>query len=111
MPKKLNTIAATVNAFDSGFGANKTEHRKERPSQLWLVHGARVEQNGNVVPFGTARRSYYSACKVVTCEYNAYAKQAGNADLISMKEVMQKKGATTPDGWPVKATWVIEKAE
>lgn len=80
----------------------------------FIVQGAEYnEPNGTLIPFAVTRPNYYAACKWVVNDFNTMAKNADRPERITLKEVMEKHGATSPDSWGtnswVKYTIVKEK--
>lgn len=80
----------------------------------FIVQGAEYnEPNGTLIPFAVTRPNYYAACKWVVNDFNNMAKKADRPERLTLKEVMEKHGATSPDSWGtnswVKYTIVKEK--
>ena len=80
----------------------------------FIVQGAEYnEPNGTLIPFAVTRPNYYAACKWVVNDFNTMAKNADRPERLTLKEVMEKHGATSPDSWGtnswVKYTIVKEK--
>lgn len=80
----------------------------------FIVQGAEYnEPNGTLIPFAVTRPNYYAACKWVVNDFNTMAKKADRPERLTLKEVMEKHGATSPDSWGtnswVKYTIVKEK--
>lgn len=80
----------------------------------FIVQGAEYnEPNGTLIPFAVTRPNYYAACKWVVNDFNTMAKKASRPERITLKEVMEAHGATSPDSWGtnswVKYTIVKEK--
>lgn len=80
----------------------------------FIVQGAEYnEPNGTLIPFAVTRTNYYAACKWVVNDFNTMAKNADRPERLTLKEVMEKHGATSPDSWGtnswVKYTIVKEK--
>ncbi len=100
-----NFIGCLTTAFDVD--------DKHLPKKF-IVQGAEYnEQNGPLVPFAVTRPNYYAACKWVVNDFNNMAKKADRPERITLKEVMEKHGASSPDSWGtnswVKYTIVKEK--
>ncbi len=100
-----NFIGCLTTAFDVD--------DKHLPKKF-IVQGAEYnEQNGTLVPFAVTRPNYYAACKWVVNDFNNMAKKADRPERITLKEVMEKHGASSPDSWGtnswVKYTIVKEK--
>lgn len=97
-------LSAQVTVFD----IDKKLHKK------YIVQCAEYnEPNGTLVPFAVTKDSFYAACKWVVNDFNNMAKKADRTERITLKEVMDKHGATSPDSWGtnswVKYTIVKEK--
>lgn len=100
-----NYISCLTTAFDI--------NDKHLPKKF-IVQGAEYnEPNGTLVPFAVTKDSFYAACKWVVNDFNRAAKAADRPDRINLKDVMQKKGATSPASWGtnswIKYTIVKEK--
>jgi len=100
-----NFIGCLTTAFDVD---------NKRIPKKYIVQGAEYnEPNGTLVPFAVTKDSFYAACKWVVNDFNRAAKAADRPDRINLKDVMQKKGASSPDSWGtnswIKYTIVKEK--
>jgi len=100
-----NFIGCLTTAFDVD---NKNLPKK------FIVQGAEYnEPNGTLVPFAVTKDNFYAACKWVVNDFNRAAKAAGRPERITLKEVMQKKCASSPASWGtnswIKYTIVKEK--
>lgn len=98
-------LSAQVTAFDID--------NKKLPKK-YIVQGAEYnEPNGTLVPFAVTKDSFFAACKWVVNDFNRAAKAAGRPERINLKEVMQKKCASSPASWGtnswIKYTIVKEK--
>lgn len=100
-----NHISCLTTAFDI--------NDKHLPKKF-IVQGAEYnEPNGTLIPFAVTRPNYYAACKWVVNDFNTMAKNADRPERLTLKEVMENHGATSPDSWGtnswVKYTIVKEK--
>lgn len=98
-----------INALTTAFSINDKHIPKK-----FIVQGAEYnEPNGTLIPFAVTRPNYYAACKWVVNDFNTMAKNADRPERLTLKEVMEKHGATSPDSWGtnswVKYTIVKEK--
>jgi hypothetical protein len=100
-----NFIGCLTTAFDVD--------NKKLPKK-YIVQGAEYnEPNGTLVPFAVTKDNFYAACKWVVNDFNRAAKAADRPERITLKEVMQKKCASSPASWGtnswIKYTIVKEK--
>ena len=100
-----NHISCLTTAFDI--------NDKHLPKKF-IVQGAEYnEPNGTLVPFAVTKPTLEAACKWVVNDFNNMAKKADRPERITLKDVMDKHGATSPDSWGtnswVKYTIVKEK--
>ena len=100
-----NYIGYLTTAFDV--------NDKHVPKKFIVQRAEYNEPNGTLVPFAVTRPTYDAACKWVVNDFNNMAKKAGRPERITLKEVMEAHGATSPDSWGtnswVKYTIVKEK--
>ena len=90
-----------INALTTAFSINDKHIPKK-----FIVQGAEYnEPNGTLIPFAVTRPNYYAACKWVVNDFNNMAKKADRPERLTLKEVMEKHGATSPDSWGTNS-WV-----